>query len=419
MRLFPSWCAFVLALVAAVPARADLGFPDYVKFPPQIVLNPDQALQKEDVAEVELVVDKAGTAQTFKGRRYARWLTWKPAPGEPKPGYDNGTEGRIYQAMQAVFARSGWQTLREDDNKSRWTMRLQAGGRTTMAEVKMDGPQAQVWLELVEPPGAATAFVVRPPAAQRERYTLKDDVPYLPPWPGSRRLGETLNKEPMDIAEPGRGGEAQLVGQGYEARDYQAPPALSQLQFIGEYREALLKAGWQVLFPTADGVRGQATLVAHYTRDGRDLWTRVGIQPGGVLTIASVDAGADDLAARLARDCHVPLYGVLFDFDKATLKAESDGVLNRAAALMKADAALKAEVQGHTDNVGGDDYNLRLSDARAASVRTWLVQHGIDAARLTSKGYGKAQPVADNGTDAGRARNRRVELARMGCRKPG
>lgn len=419
MRPYPSWLAAVLALMAVASARADLGFPDYVKFPPQVVPNPDQALQRDDVAEVEMLVDKAGTAQIFKGRRYARWLTWRPAAGEPKPGYYNGTEGRIYTAMQEVFARSGWQTLREDDNKGRWTMRLQSGGRVVMAEVKMDAPQAQVWLELVEPPGAATAFVVRPPAARPERYTLKDDVPWLPPWPGARRTGETRNNEPLDISEPGRGGEAQLVGQGFDSRDYQAPPALSQLQFIGEYREALLKAGWQVLFPAAEGVRGQGTLVAHYTRDGRDLWARLRYQPGALLSIASADAGADDLAARLARDCHVPLYGVLFDFDKATLKPESDPVLTRAASLMKADAALKAEVQGHTDNVGGDDYNLRLSDARAASVRTWLVQHGIDAARLTSKGYGKTQPIADNGNDAGRARNRRVELARLGCRKPG
>ena len=73
-------------------------------------------------------------------------------------------------------------------------------------------------------------------------------------------------------------------------------------------------------------------------------------------------------------------------------------------------------VEGHTDNVGGGDYNQKLSDARAASVRNWLVPHGIEAARLTSKGYGKSSPVADNSSDLGRARNRRVELAKLGCR---
>ena len=92
-------------------------------------------------------------------------------------------------------------------------------------------------------------------------------------------------------------------------------------------------------------------------------------------------------------------------------------VLTRAATVLKAKPALTVEVQGHTDNVGGDDYNQKLSEARAASVRQWLAGHGIEAARLSSKGYGKLQPVADNATEFGRAQNRRVELVRAGCRK--
>lgn len=125
-----------------------------------------------------------------------------------------------------------------------------------------------------------------------------------------------------------------------------------------------------------------------------------------------------DLGSTFAKDCHVLLYGVFFDFNKATLKPESDSVLDKVAAMLKTDASIKAEVEGHTDNVGGDDYNLKLSDTRSASVRNWLVQHDIDAARLTSKGYGKSRHVADNNTDAGRARNRRVKLAKLSCNKP-
>jgi len=74
-------------------------------------------------------------------------------------------------------------------------------------------------------------------------------------------------------------------------------------------------------------------------------------------------------------------------------------------------------VQGHTDNVGSDDYNLKLSDARAASVVAWLVSKGITADRLTAQGYGMRQPIADNGSDEGRAKNRRVELRKQECSK--
>jgi len=72
------------------------------------------------------------------------------------------------------------------------------------------------------------------------------------------------------------------------------------------------------------------------------------------------------------------------------------------------------EVQGHTDAIGNDTYNQALSQARSQTVMAWLTAHGIPASQLTAKGYGKATPVASNDTDAGRAQNRRVELA---CRK--
>jgi outer membrane protein OmpA-like peptidoglycan-associated protein len=127
------------------------------------------------------------------------------------------------------------------------------------------------------------------------------------------------------------------------------------------------------------------------------------------------DAGAKDLGAQLAASCHVALYGVLFDFNKASLKPESDSVLGRLLGVLQKNVALKVEIQGHTDNVGSDAYNQKLSEARAHSLVTWLVQHGIAANRLTANGYGKTRPVAGNDTDEGRAKNRRVEIAKPGC----
>jgi outer membrane protein OmpA-like peptidoglycan-associated protein len=87
------------------------------------------------------------------------------------------------------------------------------------------------------------------------------------------------------------------------------------------------------------------------------------------------------------------------------------------AAVLAQQPALKVEVQGHTDSVGNDAYNQSLSQSRAQSVAAWLAAHGIAAARLSSKGYGKNQPIDDNSTDEGRARNRRVEIANPACKR--
>lgn len=113
--------------------------------------------------------------------------------------------------------------------------------------------------------------------------------------------------------------------------------------------------------------------------------------------------------------CTIEVYGVNFDFDKSTLRPESEPVLKQVLALFTTIPGFAAEVGGHTDNVGTSAYNLRLSDARAAAVKTWLVKHGLAANRVTSRGYGDTQPLVPNTTDENRFKNRRVELKRTNC----
>ncbi len=131
------------------------------------------------------------------------------------------------------------------------------------------------------------------------------------------------------------------------------------------------------------------------------------------------DAGASDLGETLASKCHVALYGLHFDFNRATLQLGSGPLLDRIAALLREQPALKIEVQGHTDNVGSDAYNQTLSEARAETVLKALVARGTAPARLTARRYGKSTPIADNDTPEGRAKNRRVELVNVNCQKPG
>lgn len=112
----------------------------------------------------------------------------------------------------------------------------------------------------------------------------------------------------------------------------------------------------------------------------------------------------------LKKGNEIVLNNLFFDFNKATLKPESFYELNELAETLKNQTNLRIEIAGHTDNVGADDYNLKLSQERAQAVVNYLVQKGVSKDRLVAKGYGKTKPIAPNTTEQGRAQNRRVEL---------
>jgi outer membrane protein OmpA-like peptidoglycan-associated protein len=101
---------------------------------------------------------------------------------------------------------------------------------------------------------------------------------------------------------------------------------------------------------------------------------------------------------------------VFFDFNKASIKSVSFALLNDVAQAMVDNPKIKVEIGGHTDSVGNDAFNLKLSQQRAESVRTYLIKRGIDSNRMVPKGYGENVPIADNRTEAGRSQNRRVEF---------
>lgn len=106
----------------------------------------------------------------------------------------------------------------------------------------------------------------------------------------------------------------------------------------------------------------------------------------------------------------IVLNNVFYDFDKATLRPESSTELDALVQLLKDNEKLRIELGSHTDDKGADDYNLKLSDARAASVVAYLAGKGIAQDRLVAKGYGESTPVASNETDEGRQQNRRTEF---------
>ncbi len=141
------------------------------------------------------------------------------------------------------------------------------------------------------------------------------------------------------------------------------------------------------------------TLQRSYWADHRNLMTNVRLCKGAV-----------PLYNRLMTDGKIITYAITFDIGKANIKPESMTEINRIAQLMKDNGDLKFEVQGHTDNTGTVAGNQKLSDQRAQAIVNKLVEMGIAANRLSAKGMGQSAPLADNSTDEGRAKNRRVEF---------
>ncbi|MDR2364552.1 MAG: OmpA family protein [Zoogloeaceae bacterium] len=121
------------------------------------------------------------------------------------------------------------------------------------------------------------------------------------------------------------------------------------------------------------------------------------------------------MAENLEKTGKLQLYGVNFDFDADTLRPESGAVLDEVVKLARENPAWKFEIGGHTDSLGADAYNQNLSERRAAAVARYLVDKGVDAARLQAKGYGESRPLIPETGDneAARAQNRRVELVKQ------
>lgn len=214
-------------------------------------------------------------------------------------------------------------------------------------------------------------------------------------------------------------GQSAVEGRFWNIR-YQPPAGLttkpSALQVLRNVETAIKRVGGEVV--ASDSSKETLKLA----NEGKELWVEVWADHTGkyILTVVEkaamaqeITANADAFASDLKRTGHIAVEGIYFDTAKATLKPESQQAIGEIIKLLKGDGALKVFVVGHTDNVGGVDGNLRLSQERAQAVVQALVKGGIDASRLKSFGNGPYSPIASNDQEAGRGKNRRVELVKQ------
>jgi len=188
----------------------------------------------------------------------------------------------------------------------------------------------------------------------------------------------------------------------------------SDLQVSRNYSNAMKKIGGSVY--EAYDTKTYMKLL----KGGKEIWAYVASYRGENIRIEIIEkeamkqevtADAKFMAEGLSSTGHVAIYGIYFDFNKSDLKPESDPALKEIAKLLIGTPNLKVFIVGHTDNVGGIDYNMKLSQARAGAVLKELTTtYKVNPQRLKAFGVGQLAPVAPNKTEEGRAKNRRVEL---------
>lgn len=216
----------------------------------------------------------------------------------------------------------------------------------------------------------------------------------------------------------------------YEMKEGSKPP--SPIQTMRNFQNAARKAGGTVMVEYPGWCKASLNETLHngngcilygttlkFGAQGKETWAFVESDGEGEAyevwlverEAMKQDITVNQLREKLDKDGFIALY-INFETGSAAIQPDSMSQLEEVAALLKADAALKLEVGGHTDNVGTPEGNQKLSEARANSVAAAIVKNGIAAGRLTAKGYGQTTAVADNRTEEGRAKNRRVELVK-------
>jgi outer membrane protein OmpA-like peptidoglycan-associated protein len=197
----------------------------------------------------------------------------------------------------------------------------------------------------------------------------------------------------------------------YSLKDGASGPSYFQLR--KNYENAVKSLGGTILHTE------EAYLSGRIVRGGQEVWVQIEAANSATVydltvvekKVMAQEVTAHDMLEALNRDGFIALY-INFDTDKADIRPDSRPTVDEIAALLKQNPALKVSIEGHTDNTGTPAHNKTLSEQRASAVVAAIARQGVAASRMSAVGWGQEKPLADNRTEAGRAKNRRVELVK-------
>jgi outer membrane protein OmpA-like peptidoglycan-associated protein len=255
--------------------------------------------------------------------------------------------------------------------------------------------------------------------AQQDKAGCKDH-PLLTRMPNTY-IYDCVTKEydEENFWEPPKGDNGVTVGGKYYKIEYRTKAEFegkrSQIQIMRNYANAARQIGALVYEQTS-----RNAVHIKLVKDGKEIWAKEDPYGGDRYYLWFIEkeamqqdvvADAKFMSEGITSAGHVAIYGIYFDFNKSDVKPESEPALNEIAKVLSGNPNLKVLIVGHTDNVGGIDYNMKLSLARANAVVQFLItKYKVNPQSVKPYGAGQLSPVAPNKTEEGRAKNRRVEL---------
>jgi OmpA-OmpF porin, OOP family len=273
---------------------------------------------------------------------------------------------------------------------------------------------------------AASLLLPHNALAQADAPKSKDH-PLLTRYPKSHIVEYEKNFNSVEFAVGSQGGEPQRKAVEGDATTilyfHNSPEGQpSALQVIRNYQNAIKGIGGEVVYERLPRENDGGETTLKVATGGKEVWVRV--EPGifsaptqsyklWVVEVAAMQqvVKANKLLEELNKNGFVALY-INFDTGKADLKADGKATVAEIVAMLKSAPAVKIAIEGHTDNVGQPAANKALSERRAQSVMAAVTAGGVEPGRLSAAGFGQERPVADNRSEDGRAKNRRVELVK-------
>ena len=198
----------------------------------------------------------------------------------------------------------------------------------------------------------------------------------------------------------------------------------SALQVIKNYEVAITKNGGKLIYKDSQGMEGPIEATYYLSAKGKEYWIKLSAFAGTASAVEAFyldvlemepmkqEVDANEMFEAINKNGSVALY-INFETGKSQIKPESEPIIDQIFKMLKQNPDLKVSIEGHTDNVGSEKSNRTLSESRAKSVMNALVSKGINVSRIQYKGWGQTKPIADNNTEEGKAKNRRVEIVKL------